>query len=142
MFSGEFEHTIDEKGRLTIPAKFRPLFEEGMFITRGLDGCLFAYPLAAWTILANKIAELSLARSDARFFSRMIFSGTECQLDKQGRILLPASLREHAAIENEVVIVGLNSRLEIWSKERWRQVTEKIQTEGSLFAEKLADMGI
>ncbi len=142
MFSGEFEHTIDDKGRLTIPAKFRPLLEEGMFVTRGLDGCLFVYPPEAWAIMANKVAELPLAQSDARFFARMIFSGTECQPDKQGRILLPTHLREHAAIENEVVIVGLNSRLEIWSKERWRQVTEKIQTESSLFAEQLKDMGI
>jgi MraZ protein len=143
MFFGEFEHTIDDKGRLTIPVRFRDELTEGMFVTRGLDGCLFVYPLDSWKALAEKIATLPLTQSDARYFSRLIYSGSECKLDKQGRILLPSSLRQHAAIEtNEVVITGVNSRLEIWSKERWQEVTARLDNEGAVFAEQLAGLGI
>jgi MraZ protein len=143
MFSGEFEHTIDDKGRLTIPAKFRDELTEGMFVTRGLDGCLFVYPPDSWKALAEKVATLPLTQKDARYFSRLIYSGSECKLDKQGRILLPSSLRQHAAIEtNEVVIIGVNARLEIWSKERWQEVTAQLENEGAVFAEQLADLGI
>ena len=165
MFFGEFEHTIDDKGRLTIPARFRDELAEGMFVTRGLDGCLFVYPLASWKALAEKVATLPLNKRDARYFSRLIYSGSECDLDKQGRILLPSSLRQHAAIgvnrtrtrqdrswlpsfrqhaaiENEVVIIGVNSRLEIWSKERWQEVTAQLEDEGATFAEQLDSLGI
>jgi len=142
MFSGEFEHIIDDKGRLTIPARFRDELTEGMFVTRGLDGCLFVYPLDSWKALAEKVATLPLTQSDARYFSRLIYSGSDCKLDKQGRILLPSSLRQHAGIENEVVIIGVNSRLEIWSKERWQEVTAKLENEAATFAEQLAGLGI
>lgn len=142
MFSGEFEHTIDDKGRLTIPVKFREALAEGMFVIRGLDGCLFVYPPASWQELAEKVAALPLAQENARYFSRLVYSGSECKLDRQGRILLPAPLRQHAGIENEVVIVGVNSRLEIWSKARWQEVTAKLEKEGAAFAEQLADLGI
>jgi MraZ protein len=142
MFSGEFEHTIDDKGRLTIPARFRDELTEGMFVTRGLDGCLFVYPPDSWEVLADKVATLPLTQRDARYFSRLIFSGSECKLDKQGRILLPSSLRQHAGIGNEVVIIGVNSRLEIWSRERWQEVTARLENEGATFAEQLASLGI
>jgi MraZ protein len=142
MFSGEFEHTIDDKGRLTIPARFRDELTEGMFVTRGLDGCLFVYPPDSWEVLAEKVATLPLTQRDARYFSRLIFSGSECKLDKQGRILLSSSLRKHAGIENEVVVIGVNSRLEIWSKERWQEVTARLENEGAVFAEQLASLGI
>jgi MraZ protein len=142
MFSGEFEHTIDDKGRLTIPVRFRDELAEGMFVTRGLDGCLFVYPPDGWKALTEKVATLPLTQRDARYFSRLIYSGSECKLDRQGRILLPSSLRQHAAIGNEVVIIGVNSRLEIWSKERWQEVTAQLENEGATFAEQLASLGI
>ncbi len=140
MFSGEYEHTLDEKGRLIIPAKFRTELDEGLFVTRGLDGCLFVFPLDVWRDLSDKMASLSLVQASARLFSRMIYSGTECSLDKQGRILLPSSLRAHADIENEVVITGVRNRLEIWGKKRWQVMTTKMEEESSFIAEKLADL--
>jgi MraZ protein len=142
MFSGEYEHTVDEKGRLTIPAKFRAGLAEGLFVTRGLDGCLFVFPPSAWRILSEKVANLPLSQASARLFSRMIYSGTECKLDKQGRILLPPPLREYADIESEVVITGVNSRLEIWSKKRWQEQTTRMEEESGLMAEQLASTGI
>lgn len=142
MFSGEFEHTIDDKGRLTIPARFRDELAEGMFVSRGLDGCLFVYPPEGWKALTDKVSNLPLTQKDARYFSRLIYSGSECKLDKQGRILLPSSLRQHAGIENEVVIIGVNARLEIWSKGRWQEVTAQLENEGATFAEQLSSLGI
>lgn len=142
MFSGEHEHTLDEKGRLTIPAKFRPGLAEGFFITRGMDGCLFVFPPNAWKIISEKVASLPLSDPNARLFSRMIFSGLECKLDRQGRILLPSSLREHANIESEVVIIGVNSRLEIWSKKRWQEQTAKMEEQSSSIGERLSSFGI
>jgi len=142
MFSGEYEHTIDDKGRLTIPAKFRAKLAEGLFVTRGLDGCLFVLPPDAWEALSEKVASLPLAQGSARLFSRMIYSGTECKLDKQGRILLPPPLREHADIESEAVVIGVNSRLEIWSKKRWQELITRMEEESGLIAEQLASLGI
>jgi len=142
MFSGEYEHALDEKWRLIIPAKFRPGLAEGLFVTRGMDGCLFVFPPDAWRILSERVADLPLSQPGARLFSRMIFSGTECKLDKQGRILLPPPLREHANIENEVVVIGVNSRLEIWSKERWQEQTTKMEDESGSIGEQLTDFGI
>jgi MraZ protein len=145
MFTGEFCHRIDDKGRVIIPAEYRATLAEGVYVTRGLDGCLFAFTLEAWEAMAQKLVSLPLTDHSARYFSRMMFSGKVLPLDKQlGRINLPASLLDHANIEvgQEVVIVGVNSRLEIWSTERWREVTERIEKEGDLFAEKLAELGI
>jgi len=142
MFSGECEHTVDDKGRLIIPAKFRADLAEGLFVTRGLDGCLFVFPLNTWEELSEKMANLSLVKTSARLFSRMMFSGVECTLDKQGRILLPPPLRAHADIESEVVITGVRNRLDIWSKKRWQEMTTKMEEESSSIAEQLADLGI
>jgi MraZ protein len=142
MFSGECEHTIDDKGRLIVPAKFRADLDEGLFVTRGLDGCLFVFPLNTWKELSEKMANLSLVKASARLFSRMIFSGVECTLDKQGRILLPPPLRAHANIESEVVITGVRNRLDIWSKKRWQEMTTRMEEESSSIAEQLADLGI
>jgi MraZ protein len=142
MFSGEYEHTVDDKGRLIIPAKFRAELAEDLFVTRGLDGCLFVFPPNAWRVLSEKVANLPLSEAGARLFSRMIYSGTECKLDKQGRILLPPPLREHANIENEVVIIGVNSRLEIWSTKRWQEQTTRMEEESSSIGEQLTSFGI
>lgn len=142
MFSGECEHTVDDKGRLIIPAKFRAEFAEGLFVTRGLDGCLFVFPSDTWKDLSEKMANLSLVQANARLFSRMIFSGVECKLDKQGRILLPPPLRAHADIESEVIITGVRNRLEIWSRKRWQEVTVRMEEESSSIAEQLTNLGI
>jgi MraZ protein len=142
MFLGEYEHAIDDKGRLTIPAKFRAGLAEGVLVTRGLDGCLFVLPPAAREALSEKVANFPLSQASARLFSRMIYSGTECKLDRQGRILLPPPLREHADIESEVVIIGVNSRLEIWSKKRWQEQTTRMEEESGPIAEQLTTLGI
>ena len=142
MFSGEYEHVLDEKGRLIIPAKFRAHLADGLFVTRGLDGCLFVFPPDTWREMSEKVSNLPLAHPGARLFSRMIFSGTECKLDRQGRILIPPPLRAHANIESEVVITGVDSRLEIWSKERWQEMTTKMEEESSFIAEQLTNLGI
>lgn len=144
MFFGEYEHNLDDKGRLIIPARFRTAFEDGIFVTRGLDGCLFAFTPSVWETIAEKLSNLSLVQSDARAFSRMIFSGSMCQLDKQGRILLPSALRQHAGLEvnGEVTVVGVNNRIEIWSKARWTGMTARMETDSTSFAEQLREVGI
>jgi len=144
IFTGEVRHRIDDKGRVIIPAEFRPALADGVYVTRGLDGCLFALPLDVWEAMARKLMGLPLTDRNARYFSRMMFSGKVFPLDKLGRINLPAPLLEHANIEvgQEVVIVGVNSRLEIWSTERWREVTDRIEKESDFFAEQLAELGI
>ncbi|MBI4320470.1 MAG: division/cell wall cluster transcriptional repressor MraZ [Chloroflexi bacterium] len=143
MFMGEFEHTVDEKGRIAIPAKFRGKVGDGVVITRGLDGCLFVYTASEWAQLADKIGKLPLAKSDARSFQRMMFSGaTECQLDHQGRIVLPSYLRSYGDIGQEAVIIGVNTRLEIWSQNRWQEIRGKVEEESSFIAEQLAGLGI
>lgn len=142
LFSGEYEHVLDEKGRLIIPARFRADLAEGSFITRGMDGCLFVFPPGAWKALSEKVAKLPLSDAGARLFSRMIFSGIECKLDKQGRVLLPPPLREHANIESEVVVIGVNSRLEIWSKKRWQEQTTQMEERSTSIGEQLTSFGI
>ena len=120
MFMGEYQHALDAKGRLIIPAKFREELGEGAIITRGLDNCLFLFPQEEWAVLEGKLKTLPLTKHDARQFVRFLFSGaTECELDKQGRIVLPSNLREFAAIDKDAVVIGVSSRVEIWSKERW-----------------------
>ncbi|OGO41757.1 MAG: hypothetical protein A2Z04_08240 [Chloroflexi bacterium RBG_16_57_9] len=144
MFFGEYDHNLDDKGRLIIPARFRTAFEEGMFVTRGLDGCLFAFTPQDWENIAGKLNNLPLTQGDARYFNRMMFSGSLCQLDKQGRILLPGSLRQHAGIElnGEVTVVGVNNRVEIWNRQRWTEATARMETDSTAFAEKLHEVGI
>ena len=142
MFSGEYEHTVEDKGRLTIPAKFRAEFAEGLFVSRGLDGCLFVFPPDTWEDLSEKVANLPLSEAGARLFSRMIYSGIECKLDKLGRILQPLPLRAHVDIESEVVVTGVRNRLEIWSKKRWHEQTTKMEEESSSIGEQLTSFGI
>lgn len=143
MFIGEFDHTVDEKGRVAIPARFRSHFAAGLVLTRGLDHCLFVYTAADWASLAEKIAKLPLTQADARAFARLMFSGaTDAQLDKQGRAIIPGYLREYARIQSDVVIIGVNTRLEIWSRESWAQMKAKVEEEGEFIAEHLATLGI
>ena len=122
MFMGEYNHAIDTKGRLIIPSKFREELGEEFVVTKGLDGCLFVFPNEAWREFEDKLRTLPLTNKSARQFSRFFVAGaTPCELDKQGRILLPATLREFANLEKDVVLTGMLNRIEIWSKEMWSE---------------------
>ena len=122
MFKGEYHHNIDPKGRLIVPAKFRDLLGDAFVITRGLDQCLFGYPLHEWNEIENKLRALPLTKKDARAFTRFFFSGAvDCELDKQGRINISSSLIDYAQIDKECVILGVSNRIEIWSKTKWEE---------------------
>ncbi len=118
MFMGEFHHNIDEKGRLIIPSKFRNELGKKFIVTRGIEKCLFVYSIDEWNKIVEKLKELPFTRKDARTFMRMFLSGaTECELDNNGRINIPAPLTTYANISKEVVVIGVNERLEIWSND-------------------------
>ena len=120
MFMGEYHHSIDEKGRLIIPSKFRAELGESFVITRGLENCLFVYSLVEWNKIVDKLKSLPFTKKDARNFTRFFLSGaTVCELDKQGRVNIQSSLQDFASLTKDCVIIGVNDRLEIWSKERW-----------------------
>lgn len=141
MFLGEFTHTIDGKGRLTIPAKFRGQLAVGLVVTRGFDQNLMLFPLDGWQELAERIAQRPLSDQDMRTFRRRLFSGAvDLEPDRQGRILLPQFLRDFAAIDNEVVIAGNFNYIELWSTENWAAVRAGI--ENSSDAARWADLGI
>ncbi|MDA0244899.1 MAG: division/cell wall cluster transcriptional repressor MraZ [Chloroflexi bacterium] len=133
MFLGEYTHTIDDKGRLTIPAKFRGDLAAGLVVTRGFDRNLMVYPLDEWQKLAQEIMAKPLADSRIRDFRRRVFSSAiDLEPDRQGRILLPPYLREFAAIENDVVIVGMFNYIEIWTSETWTAVRENIENDNDV----------
>ncbi|WHZ59722.1 division/cell wall cluster transcriptional repressor MraZ [Metabacillus hrfriensis] len=127
MFMGEYHHTIDAKGRMIVPAKFREELGETFVITRGLDQCLFGYPMSEWKLIEDKLKALPLTKKDARAFNRFFFSGAvECELDKQGRINLAAPLLQYAKLEKECVVIGVSNRIELWDKAIWdTYVTEQ-----------------
>lgn len=140
MFLGEYQHSVDEKGRMIIPAKFREALGASFIITRGLDRCLFVYPMEEWKVLEQKLKSLPLMKSDARAFTRFFFSGaTECELDKQGRVNIPQNLREHACLSKETVVIGVSSRVEVWSREIWEEYNRTSQESFNEIAEKLVD---
>lgn len=141
MFMGEYNHAIDTKGRLIIPSKFREELGEEFVVTKGLDGCLFVFPNEAWQEFENKLRSLPLANKSARQFSRFFVAGaSSCELDKQGRILLPSSLREFAGLEKEVVLTGMLNRVEIWSKEKWLE--NNSYDDMDEIAEQMTDLGL
>ena len=141
MFMGEYNHTIDAKGRLIVPSKFRELLGEEFVITKGLDGCLFMYSSEEWKNIEVKFREISQFSKDARKFARFFFaSAAVCEMDKQGRVLISAVLREFAGIEKEVVLAGVVNRIEIWSKDRWQETSEYDDVEE--VAEHMASLGI
>ena len=140
---GEYTHTIDAKGRLIIPAKFREALGEQFVVTKGLDNCLFVYPLPEWNTLGQKLRALPFTQPDVRAFVRFFFSGAaECELDKQGRILLPANLREYAQLEKTLVLVGVSSRVEIWNEVFWTNYSRKAENAYASAAETLVGLGI
>lgn len=143
MFIGEYQHTVDSKGRLIMPSKFRDNLGVDFIMTKGLDNCLFVYPKEEWNILEEKLRKLPLTNKDARAFVRFFFSGaTECILDKQGRVLIPNNLREHAKLVKDAVIIGVASRIEIWSKEEWDKYNDDDSLSYDSIAEKMAELGI
>jgi MraZ protein len=143
MFLGEFEHTLDDRGRIAIPAKWRPDLGKGLVVTRGIDRCLFLWPLDDWQGIAQKLNELSLLQTDARRIRRLIFSGaTDTTADRLGRILLPGFLREYADLRDSVVLVGLLNRAEIWNRENWRAERQEAEEQSAQLAEHLFDLGI
>lgn len=142
MFIGEYQHSLDSKNRIIVPAKLREGLGNKFVITKGLDGCLYAYPLEEWRILEDKLKTLPLTNKDARTFVRFFFSGAcEVELDKQFRGLIPQNLKEYAKIEKDIVSIGVLSRVEIWSKEMWENYND-LNVDFDYIAEKMNDLGI
>lgn len=120
MFMGEYNHTIDAKGRLIIPAKFREVLGDEFVVTKGMDGCLFVFDTSEWQVFAEKLRSLPMIDKEVRQFTRFFLAGAaSVEVDKQGRILLPSVLRDFAGITKDTVLIGVGSRIEIWSKDRW-----------------------
>ena len=143
MFMGEYQHTIDAKGRMIVPAKFREGLGEQFVLTRGLDQCLFGYPMNEWKLIEEKLKALPLTKKDARAFTRFFFSGaTECELDKQGRVNIASSLLNYAKLENECVVIGVSNRIELWSKVIWEQYTEEQEDSFAEIAENMIGFDI
>ncbi len=143
MFMGEYQHNIDPKGRLFIPARFREGLGDSFVITKGLDGCLFAYPRPEWDALEQKLKSLPFTKGDARAFVRFFFSGAAiCEADKQGRILIPGNLREYAHLEKDVVVIGVSSRVEIWAKRHWEEYNARAAETYEEIAEKIDDFDL
>ncbi len=143
VFIGEYQHILDPKGRVIMPSKFRDGLGDKFVVTKGLDHCLFVYPQNEWQELERKLRTLPLTSKDARAFTRFFFAGaTECELDKQGRILIPANLREYAELTKELVIIGVASRVEIWSKEKWDDYNDDANLDHQSIVEKMAELGI
>jgi MraZ protein len=141
MFLGRHNHNLDAKGRLALPARFRDKLADGVVITRGFDPCLLVYPMDAWLPLAERVASLSISDPDVRTLRRMLFAdAVDMQLDKQGRVLVPAELRQYASIEREAVVVGVHTFIEIWSPSTWEQQATSMDREGASVAERLADL--
>ncbi|SDL77094.1 division/cell wall cluster transcriptional repressor MraZ [Sediminibacillus halophilus] len=143
MFMGEFQHNIDTKGRIIVPAKFREGLGETFVLTRGLDQCLFAYPMDEWSLLEEKLKKLPLTKKDARAFTRFFFSGAvECEVDKQGRINIPAPLRKYAGLEKGCVVIGVSNRIEFWSDSEWETYFEASEDSFAEIAENMMDFDI
>ena len=142
MLIGEFEHSLDAKGRLIMPAKLREDIGERFVVTKGLDGCLFAFSLTEWTNFEEKLKTLPLSNKNSREFTRFFLSGaTECEIDKQGRFLIPNNLRQVANLEKEVIIIGVGTRIEIWNKNKWKSYSnDSISVED--IAENMTMLGI
>ncbi len=143
MFLGEYRHNIDAKGRLAIPARFRADLAEGLVVTRGLDACLHIYPKSQWLPLAERLSSLPVSEPAVRALRRNLFTGAfSCEMDKQGRILIPPGLREYAGLDGDVVVAGLNTYIEVWAAARWEQELPRIEAGVSSLAEQLSSLGI
>ena len=146
MFRGRYEHTIDPKGRVSIPAKFREVlgkkYDDRLFVTN-FDGCLVAYPYDEWIQLEEKASSLSMVKKETRSFMRFFYaSAIECTLDKQGRILIPQTLREYADLDKEVVLAGQLKKIEIWSKKRWSEEVIQAHENFDQISDVLSELGL
>ncbi len=143
MFIGEFHHSVDEKGRLAIPVKFRGAFKTGAVVTRGLDKSLFLYTNQEWKKLAEKLANLPISQSKSRAFARLMLAGAmDVSLDKQGRIVLPDYLRSYCSLNKKAVVAGLYNRVEIWSEEEWEIYKKQTENSSNDIAEALGELGV
>jgi len=143
MFIGEYNHNLDAKGRLAVPAKFREKLKEGAVVTRGLDNCLFLYAKEQWEKLAEKLASLPVSQSKARAFSRLMLAGAmDVECDSQGRINLPEYLRKYATLNKKVIVAGLFDRLEIWDEAAWEEYKTKAEEDSTEIAETLGELGV
>ena len=141
MFTGEYQHNVDLKGRLIIPSRFRDQLGEKLTVTRGLDGCLFVYDNSEWETFEKKLQTMLMGRKDSRNYARFFLAkASEVEVDKQGRILIPQKLREYAGLEKDVVMVGVGNRVEIWNKDTWEDTINFDDMEE--IAEKMADLGM
>jgi MraZ protein len=143
MFIGEYVTTIDAKGRIAVPAKFRSKLAGQLVITRGLDNALVIYTMPEWTKLAEKLAALPQAGSNTRAYSRLMLAGAvDCEIDAQGRIIVPTYLKEFASLSRKAVFAGLYNRIELWSEERWQSYKQATEPEANHIAESLTDLGV
>ena len=143
MLIGEYEHSLDVKGRLIMPSKLREDIGEKFIVTKGLDGCLFGFSKREWENFEEKLKTLPLTNKSARDFVRFFLSGaTECEIDKQGRFLIVANLRQYASLEKDVAIIGIGTRIEIWSKKKWQQYNSEENISADAIAENMTMLGI
>lgn len=143
MFFGEYDHALDAKGRVNVPSKFRDGLGEVFYMTKGLDQCLFIFPETEWRVFEEKLKALPLTNSNARAFVRMFFAGaTECTADKQGRIIIPQNLREHATLDKDLKIIGVGTRIEVWSQESWNVYNSPDHISYDEIASHMAELGI
>lgn len=143
MLIGEYTHTLDPKRRLSLPSKWRKELGKKLVVTRGLDNCLFVYPMSEWKKITEKVSELPLGQADTRGFNRFFLSGAvEAEVDNVGRILVPDFLRTFAHLESKVVLAGIHSRVEIWDEKQWMEYKNRIEAEADTLAEKLGEIGV
>jgi len=143
MFIGEYTHNLDEKGRMSVPAKFREKLAQGAVITRGLDHCLWIYPREEWEVIAAKLAQLPLTRKQSRAFARLMLAGAwDVEFDTQGRINIPEYLRQYAGMAKKVIVAGLYTRLELWDEKAWQTYKRATEAASDDIAEGLAELGI
>ena len=143
MFYGEFQHTLDAKGRIIVPSKFRDGLGFEFIVTKGLENCLFAYSMNEWREIEAKIKQLPFTDKDVRAFTRFFFAGAAaCELDKQGRIVIPQNLRSYASLEKDVVVAGISNRVEIWDRQKWDEYNSSDFMNDDSVAEKMAMLGI
>lgn len=143
MLIGEYVHTLDPKKRLSLPAKFRKEMGKSVVVTRGLDKCLFVYPIKQWEHISKKIAELSIGQADSRGFNRFLLSGAvETEVDSAGRVLIPDFLKDFAGLTEKVVVTGVHSRVEVWDEKAWNEYKGRIEKQADVLAEKLGEIGV
>jgi len=143
MFIGEYQHSLDEKGRLAVPVKFRKDLSKGAVVTKGLDNCLYVYTNKEWEQLAKKLAALPISKANTRAFSRLMLAGAmDVSLDKQGRVILPEYLREYAQLSKRIIVTGLYNHLEIWDEEQWKKYKLSTEKDSSTIAEALEGLDV